>query len=153
MEGERVRVCQILPRSTRPIICTHSRGTLRVISVFGSASLSYCQAENIWGASSCGFTRLNPTAVIVYLLLHTPQCFFLGLFLEYSLLSLLSVITLYRNLEQCVFISLLTFKYVKISLLSVRGEFKFPRAAAAVALCVSLQIYNKRNQVQRSRKQ
>lgn len=40
-EGERDWVCHILPGSIPPILRAHSEA-LRVMAVFGSASVSYC---------------------------------------------------------------------------------------------------------------
>lgn len=79
-------------------------------------------------------SRLNQTIIIPRF--HSPPHFFF-------LLSVLRLITLHcsQKLEECAFISLLPSR--KSPFMSIRSEFKLPRAAPAVTLCITVQNYHK----------
>lgn len=105
----------------------------------------YLRSFTVWHLKSVDWIQ---QVIIIYLSPspHAP-CFCSGLFSHrqrlYWLHWVSSHSSFYEKLEWCVFISLLAFKCVKSPFVSVRGEFKFPRAAAVVALCVTVRNYHK----------
>lgn len=97
------------------------------MAVFGSASVSYCQAGkkhlrsfSVWHLKTAGWIKQG---------LLSPET-----------LYCLNLVTLHfsQKLEDCVFISPLSSS--KSPFMSIRGEFKFPRAAAVVALGLQCRI-------------
>lgn len=139
---------RILPGSTPPI---SQRGTLRVGAVFGRASVSYCPAgkKNIRGTSLHGIWGQQTELLSPRIIIYTLHASVLGFSFKYkdSLLSGFSLITLCffsQKLESACYLR------AKSPFMSVRGELKFPRAAAAaaaaVALCVTVHHKNEKKQ-------
>ena len=80
-------------------------------------------------------SRLNQTAIIIPPVPFCSRPVPLDFSFKDYLLSALSLIALHfaQNVGECVFISLLPSS--KSPFMTRRGEFKFPRAAAAAARC------------------
>lgn len=112
--------------------------------------------KNIWGASLYGVWRQQAEPNSIYyppVSLSTHSVLWFWTFKDKdSVLFGLSLITplFSQKLEECVFISLLPSS--ESPFMSVRGEFKFPRAAAVVHFVLRCRIATKliRNQEQSS---
>lgn len=119
MEGERDWVRHILPGSTLPIIFTHREAlwgswlSLEVPLWVTARQIKHLRSFSVWHLKTAGWIKQQ---LLSSETLYSPN-----------------LITLHfsQRLEDSVLISLLSSS--KSPFLSVRGEFKFPRAAVVVA--------------------
>lgn len=132
MEGGRDWERRILPGSTPPIICTHREAlwgswlSLEVPLWVTAKQEKYLKSFSVWHLKTAGWIK-QQSLIPLFHSLHT-LCLWTSLS---KTLYCLSLIALHfpQNLGECVFISLLPSS--KSPFMTRRGEFKFPRAAAA----------------------
>lgn len=131
----------LLPSSVHTVRHSEGHGCLWKCLCELLPGRKYLRSFSVWHQKAAGWIKqqlLSPVSSSTH---SAPLS-------RHALLSAWSLATRHcsQKLEECVFISLLPSR--KSPFMSIRGEFKFPRAAAAVVtLCVTVQNYHKNRQV------